>query len=361
MSCDLQYRLQSRKRLRILAAGVVGVVLLALADLMTGSSGMKLAAVLQALLQGPEAGTAEAVIVWSIRLPMTLTAFFVGAALSLAGLQIQNITGNALASPSTLGISSAAGFGAAAGVGSGVDSAAGVGAAGAITAGFTIFGMLWLGTALAAFSMAIIVSAAIYWLGGRRGMSPSTVILAGIVMNFFFMALQQFLQYHASPEVAQLISGWTFGNLERSTWTSTAAAAGAVIAAAAYLIGRSWELTTLTIGEERALSLGVPVRRLRVVAFGISALLIACSVSFIGTVSFVGLVAPHLAKLTLGEDQRYLLPGSLLTGAMLMLASSVAAKLLSAGAVLPVGIVTSLVGVPFLLVLLLRSTQARYA
>lgn len=307
MSCDLQYRLQSRKRLRILAAGVVGVVLLALADLMTGSSGMKLAAVLQALLQGPEAGTAEAVIVWSIRLPMTLTAFFVGAALSLAGLQIQNITGNALASPSTLGISSAAGF------------------------------------------------------GGRRGMSPSTVILAGIVMNFFFMALQQFLQYHASPEVAQLISGWTFGNLERSTWTSTAAAAGAVIAAAAYLIGRSWELTTLTIGEERALSLGVPVRRLRVVAFGISALLIACSVSFIGTVSFVGLVAPHLAKLTLGEDQRYLLPGSLLTGAMLMLASSVAAKLLSAGAVLPVGIVTSLVGVPFLLVLLLRSTHARYA
>ena len=338
MSCDLQYRLQSQKRLRILAAGGVGVVLLALADLMTGSSGMKLAAVLQALLQGPEAGTAEAVIVWSIRLPMTLTAFFVGAALSLAGLQIQNITGNALASPSTLGISSAAGFGAA----------------GAITAGFTIFGMLWLGTALAAFSMAIIVSAAIYWLGGRRGMSPSTVILAGIVMNFFFMALQQFLQYHASPEVAQLISGWTFGNLERSTWTSTAAAAAAVIAAAAYLIGRSWELTTLTIGEERALS--VPVRRLRVVAFGISALLIACSVSFIGTVSFVGLVAPHLAKLTLGEDQRYLLPGSLLTGAMLMLASSVAAKLLSAGAVLP-----SLVGVPFLLVLLLRSTHARYA
>mgnify|MGYP001098587122 CR=1 FL=1 len=348
MSCDLQYRLQSQKRLRILAAGGVGVVLLALADLMTGSSGMKLAAVLQALLQGPEAGTAEAVIVWSIRLPMTLTAFFVGAALSLAGLQIQNITGNALASPSTLGISSAAGFGAA----------------GAITVGFTIFGMLWLGTALAAFSMAIIVSAAIYWLGGRRGMSPSTVILAGIlmiVMNFFFMALQQFLQYHASPEVAQLISGWTFGNLERSTWTSTATSAAAVIAAAAYLIGRSWELTTLTIGEERALSLGVPVRRLRVVAFGISALLIACSVCFIGTVSFVGLVAPHLAKLTLGEDQRYLLPGSLLTGAMLMLASSVAAKLLSAGAVLPVGIVTSLVGVPFLLVLLLRSTQARYA
>lgn len=341
MSCDLQYRLQGRNRRRVLTAGLLGLVALVLADLTTGSSGMSLETVLKAIAQGPEAASTEAVIVWSIRLPMTVTALFVGAALSLAGLQIQNITGNALASPSTLGISSAAGFGAAA----------------SISLGFTVFGMLWIGTAIAAFVMALVVSAAIYWLGGRRGMTPSTVILAGIVMNFFFMALQQFLQYHASPEVAQLISGWTFGNLERSTWTSAATAAAATIAASLYLIGRSWELTALTIGEERAQSLGVAVRSLRIFAFSVSAVLIACAVSFIGTVSFVGLVAPHLAKLTLGEDQRYLLPGSLLAGGMLMLASSVAAKLLSSGAVLPVGIVTSLVGVPFLLVLLLKSSR----
>ena len=339
MSCDLHYRLQSQRRLTRLTVGFAGLLALALADLMTGSSGLGLREVVGAIAAGPSSDSLEAVIVWSIRLPMTLTALFVGAALSVAGLQIQNITGNALASPSTLGISSAAGFGAAA----------------AITGGITVFGMLWLGTALAAFAMAVIVSAAIYWLGGRRGMSPSTVILAGIVMNFFFMALQQFLQYHASPEVAQLISGWTFGNLERSTWTSTAAAAPAAVAASLYLIGLSWQLTALTIGEERARSLGVPVNRLRVVTFAVSALLVACSVSFIGTIGFVGLVAPHLAKLTLGEDQRYLLPGSVLTGGMLMLASSVAAKLLSSGAVLPVGIVTSLIGVPFLLVLLIRS------
>ena len=341
MSCDLQYRLQGRNRRRVLTAELLGLVALVLADLTTGSSGMSLETVLKAIAQGPETASTEAVIVWSIRLPMTVTALFVGAALSLAGLQIQNITGNALASPSTLGISSAAGFGAAA----------------SISLGITVFGMLWIGTALAAFLMALVVSAAIYWLGGRRGMTPSTVILAGIVMNFFFMALQQFLQYHASPEVAQLISGWTFGNLERSTWTSAATAAAATIAASLYLIGRSWELTALTIGEERAQSLGVAVRSLRIFAFSVSAVLIACAVSFIGTVSFVGLVAPHLAKLTLGEDQRYLLPGSLLAGGMLMLASSVAAKLLSSGAVLPVGIVTSLVGVPFLLVLLLKSSR----
>lgn len=341
MSCDLQYRRQGRHRLRILASGLLGLVAFALLDLTTGSSGISPETVLRALLQGPAQEGAESIIIWSIRLPMTLTALFVGAALSLAGLQIQNITGNALASPSTLGISSAAGFGAA----------------GAISLGLSVFGMLWLGTAIAAFVMAVLVSSAIYWLGGRRGMSPATVILAGIVMNFFFMALQQFMQYHASPEVAQLISGWTFGNLERSTWTSTLAAALPTLLAAFYLMGRSWQLTALSLGEERALSLGVPVKALRIAAFSVSALLVACAVSFIGTISFVGLVAPHLAKLTLGDDQRYLLPGSILAGAMLMLASSVAAKLLSAGAVLPVGIVTSLVGVPFLLALLLKSSR----
>ena len=345
MSCHLHYKQSNRKRSLILGAALVVLFLAVALDLCVGTSEVSLRGLLSAFSEGPNAQSIEGAILWQLRLPMTLTAMFVGTSLGLAGLQIQNITQNPLASPSTLGITSAASFGAAL----------------SISLGLTALGHLWIATAANALIFALVVSFAIYFLSVKRSMTPETVILAGIVVNFFFLALQQVLIYRSSPEVAQLISGWTFGNLERSTWTSTAAAVGAVIAAAAYLIGRSWELTTLTIGEERALSLGVPVRRLRVVAFGISALLIACSVSFIGTVSFVGLVAPHLAKLTLGEDQRYLLPGSLLTGAMLMLASSVAAKLLSAGAVLPVGIVTSLVGVPFLLVLLLRSTQARYA
>ena len=187
-------------------------------------------------------------------------------------------------------------------------------------------------------------------------MTPQTVILAGIVMNFFFLALQQLLLYGASPETAQLINGWTFGNLERSSGLSAAAAAGFTLVAALWLLPRAWAMTALTIGEERARSLGVAVTRLRVEAFLLSALLIAGAVSFIGTIGFVGLVAPHFAKLTLGDDQRFLIPGTILAGGLLMTASSVAAKLLSTGAVLPVGIVTSLVGVPFLFLLLLRET-----
>lgn len=338
MTCHAAYRAGVMHRAAMLGLGFAGLLVLLVWDLGSGSSQMSPSAVLHALAAGPSADGIDGVILWSIRLPMTLTALFVGMALALAGLEIQNITGNALASPSTLGITSAASFGAAL----------------AITLGFTVGGALWLGTSLAAFVCALVVSAAIYRFGSLRGMSPTTIILAGIVMNFFFMALQQVLQYRSSPEIAQVIAGWTFGNLERSTWLSTAAACASTVFCALLLAGRSWALTALTVGEERAQSLGIDVKALRVQVFVLAALLVAAAVGFIGTVSFVGLVAPHCARLVLGEDQRFLLPGTLLAGGMLMLASSVLAKALSTGAMLPVGIITSLVGVPFLLVLLIR-------
>ena len=345
MSCHDRYTQTNRKRLTVLAVGTVALVFFVLLDLAVGSSNLSVFDACSALLHGPGQFHIHGVIIWDLRLPMTLTALFVGMALAVAGLQIQNITGNALASPSTLGITSAASFGAAV----------------AITLGIGVAGVLWLGSALMALGFAIAVSVAIYLLGQQRGMTPQTVILAGIVMNFFFMALQQLLIYWSSPEVAQLINGWTFGNLERSSWLSATVAAVLTLMVIVYLVRHTWALTALTLGEERALSLGVPVKRLRIEAFFLSALLIAGAVAFIGTIGFVGLVAPHLAKLLLGEDQRFLLPGTLLSGALLMTASSVVAKCLSIGAILPVGIVTSLIGVPFLLILLIRQTSGARA
>lgn len=341
MSCHDRYAQVNRQRLTVLLGGALALVFLVLVDLAVGSSNLSLTEALSALVNGPNGTQISSVIVWDIRLPMTLTALFVGMALSVAGLQIQNITGNALASPSTLGITSAASFGAAV----------------AIALGLSVAGVMWIGSALMALVFAVAVSVAIYLLSQQRGMTPQTVILSGIVMNFFFMALQQLLIYWSSPEVAQLINGWTFGNLERSSWLSVSVAAVLTLAAVVFLVPRAWAMTALTLGEERALSLGIPVTRLRIAAFFVSALLIAGAVAFIGTIGFVGLVAPHLAKLLLGEDQRFLLPGSILSGALLMIASSVLAKCLSVGAILPVGIVTSLIGVPFLLILLVRQTS----
>mgnify|MGYP003098044552 FL=1 len=343
MSCHLHYRQTNRKRIMILCAAAVLLLITIMLDLAVGSSSMSLSALTQALLSGPNASDINATIVWSLRLPMTLTALFVGTSLAMAGLQIQNITQNALASPSTLGITSAASFGAAL----------------SISLGLGFLGQFWIATATSALIFALLVSFAIYFLSARRGMTPETVILAGIVVNFFFLALQQVLIYHSSPEVAQIINGWTFGNLERASWLAVGLNAALTLLIALFLMKRSWVITALTLGEERAMSLGIAVRRLRIETFFLSALLIAAAVAFIGTVSFVGLVAPHIAKLVLGEDQRFLLPGTLLSGALLMGLSSLFAKLISVGSVIPVGIITSLVGVPFLLVLLIRYSARR--
>ncbi len=329
-------------RIAVLSVLFCALVTLALCDLTTGASGLSVGEVLAALAAGHADTALSSLIVWSIRLPMLLTVITVGMALALAGLSIQTLTGNALASPATLGITSAASFGAAL----------------AITAEIAV-GPVWLGSALLSLVFALLVSALIWLLGHRRGMRPSSLILAGIVMNFFFMALREYLQYRASPEVAQLIAGWTFGNLERSAWLSAAVAGAVLLLALLALLPKCWALTALTLGAERAQSLGVPVARLRIELFLLSAALVAASVAFIGTIGFVGLVAPHCAKLMLGSDQRYVMIGSVLMGAVMMLASTIAAKLLSSGAMLPVGIVTSLIGVPFLLVLLLRAEGAR--
>ena len=180
------YQSINRRRRGILLLAVAATVFACLLDLGTGSSGLTFGEILPLLWKGPSAGGSQGAIVWRIRLPMTLTCVFVGGSLGLSGLQVQTITGNPLASPYTLGITAGASFGAAI----------------AITVGFTLFGLQWAGTAALAFLFALGVSLAIYALGKRRGLSTSTLVLTGIVMNFFFSALKEFLQYRASAEIA---------------------------------------------------------------------------------------------------------------------------------------------------------------
>lgn len=327
-----------RRRMTALAVFVALFVLALLADLALGSSRMSIASVAAALLAGPRGVGIDPVVVWDIRLPMTLTSVFVGGSLGLAGLQLQTITNNPLASPYTFGITASASFGASI----------------SITLGFTLAGQLWLGTSLLAFVFALLASFFIYYMGRLRGMTAATLILTGIIVNFFFTALQQLLQYRASPEIAQIIASWTFGNLARSTWTSVVVSALFMAICSIALMRQSWRLTALTAGDAKAESLGVQVEKLRLLVFGVCALLVSGAVAFIGTVAFVGLIAPHCARMLLGDDQRLLQPLTLLFGATLMLLASIVSKLLTVGAMLPVGIVTSIVGVPFLFLLLLR-------
>ena len=190
-----------------------------------------------------------------------------------------------------------------------------------------------------------------------QSLTATTLILVGVIMNFFFQALQQYLQYRASPEIAQIISGWTFGNLQRSSWISAGVSSTCWTIVLLISFCYSWKLTALSDGTERARGLGINTDQLRMSVFTVSSVLVASAVAFIGTVAFVGLISPHCAKLLLGDDQRFLIIGSSMVGSALMLAASIISKLMSEGATLPVGIVTSIVGVPFLFFLLLRSRE----
>ncbi|SHH16455.1 FecCD family ABC transporter permease [Tepidibacter thalassicus] len=337
------YRQINRKRQIIFFIVLTSLITLLLVDLMVGPAWLKIGDVINALKLGPKGDTMNSAIVWSVRLPMTATCLCVGAGLGLAGTQMQTILANPLASPYTLGISSAAGFGAAI----------------SFLTGFPIKGISWLSVPLSAFIMSLCATLAIYILGKAKGMDAKTMVLFGIVVNFFFQALQSLVQFRATPEVAQQIVFWMFGSLLKSTWTGVFISGGVFLVCAILLTRYAWRLTALCAGEERARSLGINTDKLRLRVFIISALLTAGAVAFIGTIGFIGLVAPHFGRMLVGEDQRYLAPLSALFGVLLMLVASIIAKVVIPGAIVPIGIVTSLVGVPFLLYLILKRSEVK--
>ncbi len=334
------YNRINKRRRAIFFIVLCSLIVATLIDLMVGPAWLKIGDVISALRFGPEAETINSAIVWSVRLPMTFTCLCVGASLGMAGTQMQTILANPLASPYTLGISAAAGFGAAL----------------SFLTGFPFLGISWLSVPISAFLMSLLASLAIYGLGKAKGMHARTMVLFGIVITFFFQALQSLVQFRASPEVAQQIVFWMFGSLLKSTWTGVFVSSSIFLIASIVLSRYVWQLTSLSAGEERARSLGINTDRLRLKVFIISAFLTAGAVAFVGTIGFIGLVAPHCARLLVGEDQRFLTPLSALFGVLLMVTASVIAKIVIPGVVLPIGIVTSLVGVPFLLYLIVRRT-----
>lgn len=332
------YRNINRKRRLTASITFAAIIIALLFDLFIGSSGMTLQDIIIALINGPGAKTIESSIIWNIRLPMTLVCLTVGASLGLAGTQMQTILANPLASPYTLGVSSAAGFGAAI----------------AFISGFPFKNMSWVNAPFMAFMMTLAGTMAIYFLGKRKGMRAQSMVLFGIVTHFFFQALLSLVQFRSTPEVAGQIVYWMFGSLLKATWTGVFVSGGIFFLCALLLSRYAWKLTALSAGEERAKSLGINTDRVRLHVFLISSLLTAGAVAFVGTIGFIGLVAPHFARYFAGEDQRYLAPMASLFGILLIAFASILAKLIIPGIIIPIGIVTSLVGVPFLVFLIIK-------
>ncbi|MDE1463687.1 FecCD family ABC transporter permease [Spartinivicinus poritis] len=305
-------------------------------DVSIGSSWMNLFEIFNALISGPGSNSVNTTIVWQLRLPLTLTCMMVGACLGLAGGLMQTLLANPLASPYTLGVSAAAGFGAAV----------------AILSGVTILGNTWLGVPIAAFIAAGLSSLAIYFIGKRQNMDAKVLVLAGIVILFFFQALLSLAQYLASPEVLQQIVFWLFGSLLKANWVSVGVAGIILLISIIWIYPKVWVLTALSSGDEQAQALGINTSKIRLQVFLLCSLLTTGAVSFVGTIGFIGLVAPHLSRMLVGEDQRFYLPAATLIGALLLTSASLVSKVIIPGAIIPIGIITSLVGVPFLLYLL---------
>ena len=223
-------------------------------------------------------------------MPVVLMAVVVGAALSVPGAQMQTILNNPLASPFTLGISAAASFGAALAL---------------------AFGVVLIPTAIEyvvpvnAFVMAMLAALLIHMLSVRRGVTVETVVLLGIALVFTFNALLSLVQFLASAEALAALVFWTMGSLTKATWPKLAIATLALMAVLPIFAQRAWALTALRLGEDEAASFGVKVARLRLETLMMVSLLAAISVAFVGTIRFVGLVGPHIARTIIGEDQRF--------------------------------------------------------
>lgn len=341
-----QLRSQRRKNAMVLACACIIVLLSIAVSCFAGvanvTPGRLLATLIPRIPAEPLTET-ELTVLTHLRLPRIVMAFLGGMGLAVSGLTMQAITGNSMASPFTTGLSNAAAMGAAT----------------VIVFEWNFMGSLQLSTVCGAFILAFACSALVYGISSAKGFGSTTIVLVGIALNYFFSALNSGMQYIANEEKLASIVNWTFGNLSTSTWEQIAFVAAALLLTLPYLFSRAWHFNLLTTGDESATALGVNVGRLRLLSGLMITLISASIISFTGVIGFVGLVAPHIARLLVGGDHRILLPLTALLGSALLVLADLAGRTVTSPVVIPVGIVVSFIGVPIFLYLILRSRKER--
>ena len=326
------YHAHVRRKLLLLAGLVGALLLVALYSIACGSYDLSLGEVLRALAGG--GGDAERVVVLDIRLPRVVAAVACGWGLSLSGLGIQSLLRNPLGAPSTLGISQGAAFGAAAAI--------------------VLFGAGMVSVTAFAFAGAMAATVVVLVLSGLKRLSTEAVVLAGVALSALFVSATILVQYLATETQLAMVVFWTFGDVARSGWREIGLLCAAVLAASLYLAVIRWDLNALASGEEAARGLGVNVERVRSTGMVAAALVSAVATAFHGVIAFVGLIAPHIARRLAGDDHRLLLHFSSVLGALLLLSADTAGRILIGSGALPVGVITSFLGAPMFLFLLVR-------
>jgi iron complex transport system permease protein len=285
-------------------------------------------------------------IILDIRLPRLLLAVLAGAGLAGAGATMQGVLRNPLVSSYTLGISAGAGFGAAL----------------AIVFQIGIFTEYPAYVTVAnSFLFSMLAVVIVYCIARMRGVSSEAIILSGIAVGYLFSALLSFIQY-VTPEheAVRSVVFWLLGSFVSATWTSVLVVLPFVAITILLMIRQSWDLNVLSLGEETATSLGVNHKRILTLSLILSALVTASIVSFTGILGFICLVSPHIARMLIGNDYRFLLPCSVLVGSCLLLCADTVARMVLYRSDIPVGIITSLLGVPFFVYLLLSKRRRNW-
>jgi len=283
-------------------------------------------------------------IVWNIRLPRALFGIVAGASLAVGGCILQGILKNPLASDYTLGIAQGAGFGAALAI---------IFGSGLIKGEYLIVGNAFLFSLLPTFF--------IFGMSRYKRATPETLILAGIAMMYLFGAAIILVQFFGSSDAVTAVVFWMVGDLGKATWDKLIPMSLMMIFCMPYLISKSFELNVMGAGDESAKSLGVNVERSRVIMMLITSLMISSVVCFTGAIGFVGLVGPHIARMIIGGDNRFLIPAAGLFGAILLVGSDMVATQVISPIILPVGVVTSFMGVPLFIYLIMKpSCLARH-
>lgn len=339
------HSMHRKKRLAICAMAIA-VLLGAAVCLFVGSSQMSLGEGFLALLGR---GTPTAVrIIRNIRVPRVLAAIIAGAGLSVSGLIMQTTLNNAMASPSTLGVSNAAVFGANLSI---IAFAGGFLSTGNNLSGYTA-GANPYATSLMAFLFAALSILLVLGLCRVRAFSPGVVVLAGIAVGSVWTAATTILQFYATDVGLSAAVIWNFGDLGRATYSTDLIMACVVAVGFGVFRGMAWQYNALLSGEAAAKSMGVHVEAMRFASLLLSSLITAVCVSYLGVIGFVGVICPHVVKRLLGQDHRFSITASALCGSFLLLLADTLSRSMGGGSALPVGAITSLLGAPFFIAII---------
>lgn len=282
---------------------------------------------------GPSGPSPYASILFGIRLPRLLLALFAGAALAVSGASLQAVFRNPLVFEFSLGISYGAAFGAA-------------------------LSLVFLGRKVpaqaAAFVFAVVAVLAVLFIAGRSASQVVTILLSGIIVSALFQALLSMVEIFADPYALQTLIFWLMGSLGQATWSDLAVSLPVIAAAVLGLILLRWRLNVLSLGDDEARAMGLEVRREKILVIGLAALATAAATAVTGIISWIGLIVPHLVRMAVGADNRKVVPLSAAYGATLLLVADTVVRS-AASFEVPIGILTSVIGIPFFIVLLKRS------